>query len=191
MLFPVHKKLNNSRFDPPSHNIWQELLRIIKVIYLPIIALIWILLKFDDVGIGEIVAFTFIAVFCFIQLTKPLKKGLISLGNKILFIDYMPGFHIRKFAYPQIAILHIGSCPEEFRRSGLIIGSNMKSVWTKLYGKYIIAKYSNEKVMFAMHYSDEAWNYLTEKCKNTAKYIFTEEEWNDFCVTKKCLDQKR
>lgn len=66
MIFPIHKKLNNSRFDPPSHNIWQELLRIVKVIYLPILALIWILLKFDDVGIGEIVAFTFIAVFCYI-----------------------------------------------------------------------------------------------------------------------------
>lgn len=103
----------------------------------------------------------------------------------------MPGFHIRKFDYPQIAILHIGSCPEEFRGSGMIIGSNMESVWTKLYGKYIIAKYSNEKVMFVMHYSDEAWKYLTAKCKNTAKYIFTEEEWNNYCVSQKYLEQTR
>ncbi len=191
MIFPVHKKLNDSRFEPPSQNIWQELFRIAKLVSLPIMALIWFKIVYGHVEISVIVAFAFIAVFCYIQLAKPLKKGLISLGNKILFIDYMPGFKIRKFNYPQIAILHIGLCPEEFRGSGMIIGSNMKSVWTGLYGKYIIARYSNGKIMFAMHYSDEVWKYLSAKCKDTAKYIFSEEEWNDYCVSQKYLEQTR
>jgi len=125
----------------------------------------------------------------FFVFVMPDKCGELRLNGGIFF-DSGRVFPMRigrgKYAYRDVYGIYIGKCPICYMRWNMRADDTVTTFqegwapvrsWSKCYGQnYIVLMRDMYHAMAVCDYNEEAWNILTEKCRNA--FVFaTEEEW--------------
>lgn len=170
MKVPVHQKIDPKRVpDIVAEKYYKRMLPVYGIFILMLIA---------EVCTGQItspfvILWTGIRVYG-IFFAPPFRNtiGELHLEDAITFYHNLP----QQIQYEEIAVLHIGNCPQEFtvakRRK---VEYYTQDEWAAIYGdRYIIAENADGHSLFACTYNEEVYQLLVQRCSETASCLFDE-----------------
>lgn len=98
----------------------------------------------------------------------------------------------RTCQYSDVKAIYVDECPDEYRQRVSLLEKGFvysTTVWTSLYGKYIIAADKHNNILFVCSYQQEIWDMLIARCKSL-EFVMDEEEYNVFKAERQKLKEQ-
>lgn len=181
MKVPVHKKITTERIPAiAAADYHRKMLPVYLMMSLFLGVEIWMICR-NGIIVLLTGPFTLLWVgvviwMLFVRSPFPKTFGELYLEDKIRFYHGLPQY----FAYTEVAVLHIGSCPPEFTiaKPGPRGGPReyyQPEQWAAIYGdRYIIAENADGHPLFACTYNEEVYQLLVQRCSETTSCLFDE-----------------
>lgn len=180
MRYPVHKKVNHAA---EKSKVWKILGSVVQLwIALPMLLAFCIFMIADKIWLGLLMLLLGICseAGLYWLMTIPETSGYLELGEEIIFHNMFGKLKHKRYQYRDIRYLYIDDCPVQFRKYKKTNTCYSAEEWCSMYGKYVIAENQDHAVMFACSYADTVWDFLLQRCGDTAEKIYTEKEWTDY-----------
>ena len=188
MRCPVHKKINytaekSKKIFGRATKFWIVLSMLLILDIFMIVGEIWLGLLILLLGIC-------LGTILYWDMTLPETSGYLELEEDIIFHNVFGRLKHKRYQYRDIRYLYIDECPVLFRPDEGKNACYSSGKWCSMYGKYVIAENQDHVVMFACSYADAVWDFLLQRCGDTAEKIYTEKEWMEYKQKKIELEKK-
>lgn len=188
MRYPVHKKQHEIEKSRPQKVLGRALIQGIELLIFLAFGIFMIVGK---TGLGIMMLWLGICMgIGLYEVILPETSGYLKLGEDIVFHNVFGKLRYRRYQYRDIHYLCIDDCPVLFRKNKNKNTRYTGEEWRSIYGKYVIAINQDNGIMFACSYTDAVWDFLTERCRDTAEKIFNEKEWLEYKQERIALEKK-
>lgn len=200
--YPLHQNRGDSLRETKEHMTKQQrAVWTVLVVCSGLLCLLWIAFLVFLFMVDKTVAFMLAVLlvglmFLFMLMWKMTQKtSCLQLSDKIIFTFWEMGRtpYRHTYRYADVAYLYQGDCPRCFiPAKGKFFYSRIwwtDEEWRERNGIYIVGCNSVNDPLFACIYSEQAWEILSERCKDTARCM-TEEEYGKFMEERERLEKE-